>query len=268
MISPNLVITSPPPTTFPLSATHILMLLLPPTLLLPILPSSAIPFLLLPLGILPPIIFHPAFIYAALWSQGFLRPSRLKQWRAKAERWVLTDRLDDSIARSEIREVRVWENERLDPAWKPEPFKQASVDPDLTGQSQGAIIPPESAWSSRFLKSSERRPWVRVLPRNPTLSLWSEALPAINNSPPVTSDGRVALSLVPGWSFVPGEEWRVDLAADWSTSECDEAGWVYCDDAWENARSGPVVVRIPDGAVPIHVTRRRQWWRRVYSTSL
>lgn len=237
------------------------MLLLPPTLLLPILPSRLIPFLLLPLGILPPVIFHPAFIYAALWSQGFLSPSRLKHWRAKAERWVLTDRLDDAIAQAEIREVRVWENERLDPNWKPEPVKP-TTDPDAPA-AQDPLIPSETSWSSRFLKSSERRPWVRVLPRNPQHGLWSEALP----SSPSSSDGRVALSLIPGWSFVPNEEWRVDLAADWSTSECDEAGWVYCDDLWENARGSPVVVRVPDGAVPIHTTRRRQWWRRVYSTS-
>lgn len=265
MISPNLVTTAPPPTTFPLSATHLLMLLLPPTLLLPILPSRFIPFLLLPLGIVPPIIFHPAFIYAALWGQGFLSPSRIKHWRAKAERWVLTDRLDDAIAQAEIREVRVWENERLDPNWKPESMVKpvAGADPNAT---LDPLIPAEPSWSSRFLKSSERRPWVRVLPRNPAHGLWSEALPSTSptHSP---ADGRVALSLIPGWSFVPGEEWRVDLAADWSTSECDEAGWVYCDDSWENARAAPVVVRVPDGVVPIHTTRRRQWWRRVYSTS-
>lgn len=156
MVSPNLVATAPPPTTFPLSATHLLMLLLPPTLLLPILPSRLIPFLLLPLGILPPVIFHPAFIYAALWSQGFLSPSRLKHWRAKAERWVLTDRLDDAIAQAEIREVRVWENERLDPNWKPEPMR-ATTDVDATA-TQDPLIPSETSWSSRFLKSAERRP--------------------------------------------------------------------------------------------------------------
>ncbi|KAJ9097589.1 hypothetical protein QFC21_004623 [Naganishia friedmannii] len=307
MISPNLASTVPPPTTFPLSATHILMLLLPPTILLPLLPSSFIPYLLLPLGIAPPVIFHPAFLYTAVWTQGFLRPSRLKAWRAKAERWVLTDRLDDSIAQSEIREVRVWENERLDPNWRPENVKTASTaDRDVIGaggkvaeETTTLLVPPESAWSSRFLKSAERRPWVRVLPRDPTHSLWSEALPNLpasqSTSPTMTttttndhhnqsSDGRVALSLIPGWSFVPREEWRVDLAANWSTSDCDEAGWVYCDDHWEHAAARPLVVPVPGnagkgvgaggagkaeagGGVPIYVTRRRQWWRRVYSTA-
>ncbi|KAJ9123891.1 hypothetical protein QFC22_000679 [Naganishia vaughanmartiniae] len=300
MISPNLASTVPPPTTFPLSTTHILMLLIPPTILLPLLPSSSIPFLLLPLGIAPPVIFHPAFLYAAVWTQGFLRPARLKAWRAKAERWVLTDRLDDAIAQSEIREVRVWENERLDPNWRAEVVKTSSNstadrDPSTIkaggGEGTTLLIPPESAWSSSFLKSAERRPWVRVLPRDPTHSLWSEALPNLPPSPtsPTTthhhnnnntnSDGRVALSLIPGWSFVPREEWRVDLAANWSTSDCDEAGWVYCDDQWEHAAARPLVVPVPvnvaraggkgdaGAGVPIYVTRRRQWWRRVYSTA-
>ncbi len=34
--------------------------------------------------------------------------------------------------------------------------------------------------------------------------------------------GKVALLLTKGWSFVPGEEWRVDLAGQWSPVGVDE----------------------------------------------
>ena len=222
-----------------------MILLLPPTIFLPLIPMRLLSYLLLPIGILPPVVYHPDFLPALervrRWEG--LNRRRLRYWRGVAERWVLTDRLDDSIARSEIREVRVWENQRLDPAWLAENETRSRstvgvlgdkhrprsgsggkvLDEGTTGKE--GIYPPASAWSSTFLKGYERAGWVRVLPVNrPSESLWQDEAPGEKSKETgqANAGGRVALSLLKGWSFVPGEDWRVDLVAEWDRLGGDE----------------------------------------------
>jgi hypothetical protein len=240
VIVPSMASPSPPPTTFPLSSTHLMMLLLPPTIMLPLIPMSILSYLLLPIGILPPVIYHPNFLPLIerfkAW-QG-MEWRRWRYYRGKAERWVLTDRLDDSIARSEIREVRVWENQRLDSAWVEARLKSIkagsggmgvgerrsrsgsgskTLDLDREGE-----LAPDSAWSSTHLKSFERAGWVRTLPKFPNETLWQDENGDAASSTP--QHGRVALSLKREWCFVPGEEWRVDLVAEWDRDGGDEGG--------------------------------------------
>ena len=157
----------------------------------------------------------------------------------------MTDRLDDSIARSEIREVRVWENQRLDPSWigENEARLKAGVDKDKDKRprsgSGGKILeeehhvrePPDSAWSSVHLKNYERSGWVRALPTSkskyqPDESLWQDEPGSDarreSGTGQANAGGRVALSLIKGWSFVPGEDWRVDWVAEWDRVGGDE----------------------------------------------
>ena len=100
-------------TLFPLTSTHVLLILLVPSLLLPLVPSSLIAYILLPLGVAPPIFFHPnlnAFFLS------LHRHSTVLRFRAKLQDAALTDALDDRMGGRPIGRVEVWENERLDPA--------------------------------------------------------------------------------------------------------------------------------------------------------
>jgi hypothetical protein len=215
-----------------------MILLLPPTILLPLIPMRLLSYLLLPLGIVPPIIFHPAFLPALerLRKWEGISQRRLRYWRGVAERWVLTDRLDDSIAQSEIREVRVWENQRLDPSWlstagtgtsrgKANEKRNSFNGLGEVAEKKDLDVPPESAWSSAHLKSFERSAWVRALPKEVRESLWFDG-PVDSVTGEGEGDtgnrGKVALSLVDGWSFVPAEDWRVDYVAEWDRDGGDE----------------------------------------------
>lgn len=183
-----------------------MLLLLPPALLLPLLPDYLIPYLLLPLGIAPPLFFHPnltPFIHSLPRSLVILTA------RAFLEDLALTDALPDDVGRSEIGKVEVWENERLDPS--------------LNSKSQTA-----GTWSSRFLRAGERAPWVKIT--NPTKgeSLWRTA-----EQTSIGEGEKMILALEDGWGFIPGEDWRVDVCGFWSEVGVDEEGWAYSDDSWQ-----------------------------------
>lgn len=242
IINPTVPPTSPPPTTFPLSPTHLVMVLLPPAVALPLVPMSVLPYILLPIGLGGPIMFHPAFLPTMRRIGAYEGISRrqLRYWRGVAERWVLTDRLDDRIATSEIREVRVWENQRLDPTWSP----SAAAASGSKGEKDGAkkdskddLIPPPLAWSAQYLKDYERVGWVRALPKTRQYeSLWQEDSVSVGGAGGDSGDvegdassdkSKAALSLVPGWSFVPGEDWRVDHVAEWDRRGCDDGESVF-----------------------------------------
>ncbi|CAK9785624.1 unnamed protein product [Cutaneotrichosporon oleaginosum] len=213
------------PTSFPLSPSTVILALIPPTLLLPLTPAWAIKYLLLPMGIAPPLLFHPNFIAAI---EAAPRSKRALQARAMAEEAVMTDALSDDLGRRLLARVEVWENERLDP----------------TAVSKTPL--PPGSWSVRFLRAGERAPWVKVRRGD---SAW--AAEEVGDEGPT-----MVLSLKDNWNFVPGEDWRVDVCGLWSDVGTDADGWAYSDDGWQNPSS------VPDA--PRRVTRRRRWWRRVY----
>ncbi|EIW68836.1 hypothetical protein M231_03663 [Tremella mesenterica] len=241
-----LILTSPStsqsPTSLPITPTLILLLFLPPTILLPLIPSWAIPYLLLPLGWIPPLIFHPNITPFLLSLP--THPTAL-HLRSKLEDLAMTDALDNVVGRSEISKVEVWENERFDSSSKP------------------------VGWGSKFLRAGERAPWVKVLGES---SPWgSDIVGEVEGGSGgiKDKDGKEEIiKLKEGWEWVPGEEWRVDR--DWSKNGLDEDGWVYTDDSWQNPSSLPVTEPDPSnssGGMPVtqkRVTRRRKWYRRVY----
>jgi hypothetical protein len=224
------------PTSFPLAPAHIVLALLPPSIALPLVPAWIFPWALLPVGIVPPLLFHPNLV--TLWGK-IPHARALRVARHHLEDAVLTDCLTDDIGSKRIARVQVVENERLDPS-------VASKNNSNT----------TNGWSSRFLRTGERLPWVKIRES----SAWARD----DLSPHAEDDGKMVLALEKGWKFVPGEDWRVDVCALWSESEPDADGWIYTDDSWSNP--GPQVVDDPT-VLPVvskRTTRQRRWWRRVY----
>ncbi|ODN80394.1 hypothetical protein L202_02645 [Cryptococcus amylolentus CBS 6039] len=282
---------NPSPTSLPFTHTHLILLLLPPTLLLPLTPPQLLPYLLLPLGLLPPLAFHPNL---TPWLLALPRDRRVRRVRDVVEHWLLTDRLPDTFSGKTISQVCVWENERLDP-------KLPAPGP----------IPP-TAWSSRYLRQGDRQAWIKS--SEPAVinlefssaedkegggCLWKSTETTLS---PEADEGVEAqvLALKPGWEWVPGEEWRVDMSGEWSEFGIDDEGWSYTDDSWQNASPTPYTeADVPNtnpstststsastpasafanasayGGSPSlgrdmpnlglrRVTRRRRWWKRVY----
>lgn len=242
------------PTSFPLTPTMIVLLLLPPTLLLPLTPGWAIPYLLLPAGWAGPLLFHPNLTHLL---ENLPRSRAALQQRAELEEAALTDALPDDLGRRPIARVEVWENERLDPIVSAKPTAAAQL--------------PAGAYSSRFLRPGERGGWVKVRTASGTYShdaIWED-----EEDRPESGD-RMALALKDKWSFVPGEDWRVDVCGLWSEVGTDADGWVYTDDTWTNTApvskvdtpvTTPGATTAPAAAAaPRRPTRRRRWWRRVY----
>ena len=132
----------------------------------------------------------------------------------------MTDALSDEIARCEIREVEVMENERLDPATA---SSSTSTTATLGNSSSNTL--PATAWGSRFLRGGERPGWVKVTaPSDGNESLWKTAIsPVVEQGPEGQKEDQqaLALALKDGWAFVEGEEWKVDLCGDWSGSAVD-----------------------------------------------
>ncbi|KAJ3856482.1 integral peroxisomal membrane peroxin-domain-containing protein [Lentinula lateritia] len=161
-------------------------------------------------------------------------------------RRILDDNnLSDDVWISEMREVELWENERLDPG-----ITAISVSTFF-----GTAPPSNGGWSKIHLKSNDRAPWTRGRDG------WSGVAGSGGDSDGTVSS-NLTFSLAPNWEFVLTEDWRADLVGDWIregwVSDEDEDGWVYTNDVWlvpaDHAYSGAV-------------TRRRRWVRRIWYNS-
>nr|XP_018265564.1 uncharacterized protein I303_01934 [Kwoniella dejecticola CBS 10117]OBR87722.1 hypothetical protein I303_01934 [Kwoniella dejecticola CBS 10117] len=251
-------------TTLPLTFTHILLVLLPPTVLLPLTPSFLIPYLLLPLGIVPPLAFHPN-LTSAIYSI----PSHplIKQVRSFVEILMLNDKLSDEVGNKRISNVQVWENERLDP----------KISISITGTA--GMIPPGS-WSFKNLRASDKSPWAKVdLAEENKWRSVEDAPGSGSGSDKESQKAKLILALKEGWEWVSGEDWRIDVRGQWSENGVDPDGWLYTDDSWQNPAPTPYteaetlsndkhqVGGTMPGLALRRTTRRRRWWRRVYEVS-
>ncbi|KAK8846845.1 hypothetical protein IAR55_005933 [Kwoniella newhampshirensis] len=262
----------PSPLALPITHTHLVLLLLPPTLLLPLIPSQFIPYLLLPLGLVPPLVFHPNLTPAILSLPTHLY---IRKSRALLEGWLLSDRLSDEIGRKQIGRVEVWENERLDPK-----IAAASTSTNDKAPHGAPMIPPGS-WGARFLRPSDRPPWVKVESKESRWRNVEDTLPVSTAGEGGEAEAKKVLALKEGWECVPGEDWRVDGSGLWSDVGVDAEGWVYSDDSWQNVAptpyteadltAGEKAATVPAGMMPglalRRITRRRRWWKRVYEFS-
>jgi hypothetical protein len=176
-------------------------------------------------------------------------------------RLMLTDSLPDDLGRATIAEVEVWENERLDPAVS-------------TAKAVPGNVLPAGSWSQRFLRAGERMPWVKIRGER---SIWATE----DNEGESEAADKAGPELKQGWSWIPGEDWRVDVSGLWSDVGVDAGkfnfyrrqhnadaadGWVYSDDSWQNLAVTSLPGAELDSPVPAmrRVTRRRKWWKRVY----
>ncbi|WVF69896.1 hypothetical protein IAT40_004679 [Kwoniella sp. CBS 6097] len=287
-IAPRLAsLQSPnPPTStlsLPITPTHLMLLLLPPTLFLPLIPSQLISYLLLPLGLAPPLLFHPNLtpsIYKLPYHP-FIR-----KIRATTENFMLDDRLSDEIGRKVVGKVEVWENERLDP----------KIASSSANSGSAPAVLPSGSWGSKHLRPSDRSPWVKVPSEESKWKSTTDGLPSSSSSNADNSmtanakgeaqegkdvkDVKMVLALKEGWEWIPGEDWRIDASGLWSDVGVDEEGWVYSDDSWQNPAPTPYTEadspadknttstsNTMPGLALRRVTRRRRWWRRVYELS-
>ncbi|KAI5116586.1 hypothetical protein M0805_009229 [Coniferiporia weirii] len=203
-----------------------------------ILAFTIVTFILL-LIVLPLLPLRPMLLLAGLAPFAFTHPfSRtclpvllapyIKRIRMRVSRLVDDDRLEDRHWKSELREVELWENERL-------------------GSGAGGV----QLFSKAHLKPGERKDWTRG--RDGWGVTGAEEGGDVSN---------LTFALQPGWAFVGTEDWRKDLEASWTDVESDEDGWVYTNDAWMDPRSSPAAEWAASG-----VTRRRRWIRRIYRDS-
>ncbi|WWC67825.1 uncharacterized protein I206_101742 [Kwoniella pini CBS 10737] len=277
------------PTNLPINLTHIILFLLPPTILLPLTPSFIIPYLLLPLGILPPLSFHPN-----LTSTIYSIPSHsyIKRIKFYLEILMMNDKLSDEIGNKQISNVQVWENQRLDPKLSINNISTSSStslnSSNNNLNSSGIGIIPIGSWSLKHLRASDKSPWVKVdlggfkSQENKWKSIEDTPLPtSINeNEKDGGQKAKLILALKEGWDWVPGEDWRIDVRGEWSESGVDEEGWLYTDDSWQNPAPTPFTeaeTPLTDKTAPAsgnmpglalrRTTRRRRWWRRVYEVS-
>ncbi|KIK69717.1 hypothetical protein GYMLUDRAFT_34116 [Collybiopsis luxurians FD-317 M1] len=262
-------------------------------------PDVLYPSIQLPI---PPIIrkvssrlFHISLslqIVIDAYSIALLR-KRFKMW---LQRSIDDNNLSDEVWNSEMREVELWENERLNPGVNPTPpstgittsptaarialpaltdskeerkMNQTPARPPLPQQHQRSRSSffgssSTSGWSKSHLKSNERVAWTRGRDG------WSGVVGLGNDGDGTVSN--LTFSLAPNWEFVPTEGWRADLVGFWvkekgddddegmvrSVLGADENGWVYTNDVW----------LVPaDHAYSGAVTRRRRWVRRIWYNS-
>ncbi|KAH6893636.1 hypothetical protein BKA70DRAFT_833797 [Coprinopsis sp. MPI-PUGE-AT-0042] len=106
------------------------------------------------------------------------------------QRMIDNDRLTDKTWNSEIAEVDLWENERLDSLIQHDPH----------------AITQTSPWSKSHLKPGERAAWTRG--RDGWNGVGTSGMAS-----GIEASGEVSnltFSLAPGWSFVETEDWRKD----------------------------------------------------------
>ncbi|EIW81127.1 hypothetical protein CONPUDRAFT_137212 [Coniophora puteana RWD-64-598 SS2] len=230
-------------------------------LMLPILPYVPLRPLFFILGVAPLIATHPFVQSRGLalvlsWKQQtpFREKASLiwKRLRGGWKRAVDDDRLLDKHWGSEMREVELWENERLASAPVPGSSSSSSVP-----ASEGGDLSGSGAVTSGGLSS-----WAKVNLRHGERSAWTRGRDGWKGVANGSGEGEVSsnltFSLAPGWAFVETEGWRADLDASWCDCGGDDDGWVYTNDAWLEPREAPA--NMPSPAV----TRRRRWTRRIY----
>ncbi|KZP23366.1 hypothetical protein FIBSPDRAFT_952160 [Athelia psychrophila] len=165
-----------------------------------------------------------------------------KHVRCALAKAVDDDAMLDAVWSSELRSVELWENER----W---------AEGAASSSGDNAAGEAKEGWGKGNLKVDERAAWTRGRDG------WSGV-----------GEGGVSnltFSLAPGWRFVETEDWRPDLHADWAGEGVagDLDGWVYTNDAWQDALPAPTNTKACSGAGwggGAGVTRRRRWVRRIY----
>ncbi|KAF9077471.1 hypothetical protein BDP27DRAFT_1311099 [Rhodocollybia butyracea] len=222
-----------------------------------------------------------------------------KQLKMRIQRIIDDNNLSDQVWNSEIREVELWENERLDPGNLPlSPSSGVNTSPTLASRILSPPPPyskPEESperktparpplpqhqhqrsrstffgtsssggWSKSYLQSNDRAAWTRGRDG------WS-GIAGSGNDTDGTVSSNLTFSLAPNWEFVPTEGWRADLVGDWVKESGDEekeeervVRSVLGADKNGWVYSNDVWLVPADHAYSGAVTRRRRWVRRIW----
>ncbi|KAJ3786222.1 hypothetical protein GGU10DRAFT_352553 [Lentinula aff. detonsa] len=223
-----------------------------------------------------------------------------KRVKTRLQRFLDDNNLSDEVWNSEMREVELWENERLDPAITPlspsstvtvspktvktvlpppPPYsKRLSIDelgipierktPVRSAQQHqrsrstffGASVPLNGGWSKSHLKSNDRVAWTRGRDG------WSGV--AVSGGDGDGTVSNLTFSLAPNWDFVPTEDWRADLIGAWVNEgrlDEEDEGLGADENGW--VYTNDVWLVPADHAYSGAVTRRRRWVRRIWYNS-
>ncbi|SJX63200.1 related to PEX29-peroxisomal integral membrane peroxin [Sporisorium reilianum f. sp. reilianum] len=137
-----------------------------------------------------------------------------KEGGHKLREWIEQDRLDDFVWERGWRNVEMFENERF------QPTKRAASSSGLVG-----------GWSAHNLRMGERLPWTKG-PDG-----WSSDQLEVLPGHQIDISRQVAMTLEPGWEWVPGDDWRIDWGGTWSAVGVDDLGYVYTDASWQKPAS-------------------------------
>ncbi|KAJ4482334.1 integral peroxisomal membrane peroxin-domain-containing protein [Lentinula aciculospora] len=234
-LSPNNTQISKPKSPYTLPLLTLLILTLPPSIL--VVNSTLFPTRLLCFicGVGPVLVLSFRLLELSLPSQLTIDSYTIdifrKRVKIRLQRLLDNNNLSDEAWNSEMREVELWENERLD---------HSLITPI-------AVPPANGGWSKSHLKSSDRAAWTR------RRDGWC-GVTGSGGDGDGTVSSNLTFSLAPSWEFVSTEDWRADLLGAW----VKEDGWVYTNDVWLVPADHPY-----SGAV----TRRRRWVRRIWYNS-
>ncbi|KAJ3976001.1 integral peroxisomal membrane peroxin-domain-containing protein [Lentinula raphanica] len=230
-----------------------------------------------------------------------------KRIKMRLQRFLDDNNLSDKVWNSEIREVELWENERLDPSMMPLSPSTSTIS--ASPKQMKTPLPPPPSYSKRLSIdetgiTSERKVYhaqgrsstqhqhqrsrSTFFGGGPSLNKgWSKSHLKTNDRAPWTrgrdgwsgvagsgadGDGTVSnltFSLAPNWEFVPTEDWRADLVGEW----VNEGRLLDEEDGMLGADENGWVYTNDVWLVPANhaysgaVTRRRRWVRRIWYNS-
>ncbi|KAK0541398.1 hypothetical protein OC835_000189 [Tilletia horrida] len=173
--------------------------------------------------------FHPAATTIARKigesEEGKLMARKNRALLSKVQELLDLDRLSDDVWERGWKNVEMFENQR----WMP---LSATAAHRVTSSSEGGEA-VEGTWSGHNLRQGDRRPWTKgqdgwtaAASETPSRAGWSVDVEKVDMSP---GDG---------WTWVDGDDWRIDWVGAWSEVGADEEGFVYTDSSWQ--RPAPV----------------------------
>ncbi|CAD6931479.1 unnamed protein product [Tilletia controversa] len=176
--------------------------------------------------------FHPVATTiarkAAESEEGRLLARKNRAILSKVQELIDLDRLSDETWERGWKVVEMYENQR----WMP---LSSTASHRVTSASDSHSA-PEGTWSGHHLRQGDRRPWTKG----------QDGWTAAEGRAGASSGGagwsvdvsKVEMSPGQGWSWVDGDDWRIDWVGAWSELGADEEGFVYTDSSWQ--RPAPV----------------------------
>ncbi|KAL9936143.1 hypothetical protein V8E36_004985 [Tilletia maclaganii] len=173
--------------------------------------------------------FHPAASTiaqrVAASEEGKLMARKNRALLRKVQELLDLDRLSDEVWERGWKNVEMFENQR----WMP---LSSTAAHRVTSASDGNFG-AEGTWSGHNLRQGDRRPWTKGQDG------WASASEVPGGTGWSVDISKVAASPGEGWTWVDGDDWRIDWLAAWSEVGADEEGFVYTDSSWQRPSAEP-----------------------------